>query len=70
MYSEKEIKKICIPYHNFAGCNVKNVLFGTDLGTKPIDERPNLIGKTVVPNGDCCIPCKAIACKKRKKPSD
>ena len=60
MYSEK-LKKKCIPYHNFARCNVKNVLFGTDFGTKPVDERPNLIGKTVVPNSYCRIPCKAIA---------
>ena len=31
-----------------------------DLWTKPVDECPNLIGKTVVPNSNCCIPCKAI----------
>ena len=31
-----------------------------DLRTKPVDECPNLIGKTVVPNSNCCIPCKAI----------
>ena len=54
-------KIIYIPYHNFACSDVENVLFGTDLGTKPIDESPNLIGETIVPYSDCRVPRKAIA---------